>query len=223
LSGSTTGIDSEPAADRAGNRAAVRRGWILWLAAIVPAAAGLVLIAGSLDAPLPQSFGFRGFPALLALSFGSVGAFVVTRRPSNRVGAILVAIGINSGVLGFLFEYADVGLVAAPGTLPGAIWAAWLSSWGYVPLVILAGPLLLSVYPDGRFISNRWRAVAGIGVALGLLTMLGLALQEGPIDLRPRAAACGRAASSAARLSPLNEQSRAGGMQPPPLDARLSA
>ena len=149
---------------------------------MAPAAAGLALIAGSLDAPLPQSFGFRGFPALLALSFGSVGAFVVTRRPGNRVGMILIAIGINSGVLGFLFEYANVGLVAAAGTLPGAIWAAWLASWIYVPLVILAGPLLLSVYPDGRFVSLRWRAVALIGVGLGALTMLGLALGEGPFE-----------------------------------------
>jgi hypothetical protein len=182
LSGSATVIDSDLAADPAGNRAAVRRGWILWLAAVVPAAAGLALIAGSLDAPLPQSFGFRGFPALFALAFGSVGTFVVTRRPGNRVGGILIAIGINSGVLGFIFEYANVGLVAAPGSLPGALWAAWLASWTYVPIVILAGPLLLSVYPDGRFLSNRWRAVAGIGVGLGLVTMLGLALGEGPFE-----------------------------------------
>jgi len=182
LSGSTAVIEAEPATGIGGDRAAVRLGWILWLAAMLPAAAGLALIAGSLDAPLPQSFGFRGFPTLFALSFGSVGAFVVTRRPGNRVGGILVAIGINSGGLGFLFEYANVGLVAAPGSLPGALWAAWLASWIYVPVVILAGPLLLSVYPDGRFISNRWRAVAGIGVGLGALTMLGLALGEGPFE-----------------------------------------
>jgi hypothetical protein len=181
LDGSTV-IAEEPATDRVGNRSAVRRGWILWLAAMLPAAAGLALIAASLDAPIPQSFGFRGFPVLLALSFGSVGAFVLTRRPGNRVGAILVAIGINAGVLQFLFEYANVGLFAAPGSLPGALWAAWLASWIYVPVVILAGPLLLSVYPDGRFLSLRWRAVAGIGVALGLLTMLALALGEGPFE-----------------------------------------
>jgi hypothetical protein len=181
LDGSTV-IAEEPATDRAGNRAAVRRGWILWLVAMLPAAAGLALIAGSLDAPLPQSFGFRGFPALLALSFGSVGAFVLTRRPGNRVGAILVAIGINSGVLGFLLEYGNVGLVAAPGMLPGAIWAAWLASWTWVPLLILAGPLLLSVYPDGRFVSRRWPAVAFLGVLFGLLLILVLALGVGRLE-----------------------------------------
>jgi len=181
LSGSTTVIEDEPAPDRASNRAALRRGWILWLAAMLPAAAGLALIAGSLDAPFPQSFGFRGFPSLLALSFGSVGAFVFNRRPGNRVGAILLAIGINSGVLQLLFEYGNVGLVAKPGTLPGAIWAAWLASWIYVPVVILAGPLLLSVYPDGRFVSRRWRAVALIGVSFGLLLALVMALAIGPL------------------------------------------
>jgi hypothetical protein len=176
------GARERSAEDRSGARAAARRGWILWLAAMVPAAGGLLLIAGSLDAPLPESFGFRGFPALLALSFGSVGAFVVTRRPGNRVGAILTAIGINSGVVGFLYEYANVGVIAAPGSLPGALWAAWLASWIYVPLVILAGPLLLSVYPDGRFLSRRWRAVALIGIAFGLLRMFILAVGVGPLE-----------------------------------------
>jgi hypothetical protein len=180
--GGSTVIAEEPAADRAGNRAAVRRGWILWLSAMLPAAAGLALIAGSLNAPLPQSFGFRGFPALLALSFGSVGAFVLTRRPGNRVGAILVAIGINAGALQFLFEYGNVGLVAAPGMLPGAIWVAWSASWTWVPLVILSGPLLLSVYPDGRFVSRRWRAVAFLGVLFGLLLILVLALGIGRLE-----------------------------------------
>ncbi|HKB27525.1 MAG TPA: hypothetical protein VKC59_00725, partial [Candidatus Limnocylindrales bacterium] len=182
MSGSAIVIEAEPAEDRAANRAAARRGWILWLAAVLPAMAGLALIAGSVDAPLPESFGFRGDPALLALSFGSVGAFVLTRRPGNRVGAILIAIGVNSGVLGFFFEYANVGLFVAPGSLPGAVWAAWLASWIYVPLVILAGPLLLSVYPDGRFLSLRWRAVAIIGVAFGLLRMFVLAFGVGPLE-----------------------------------------
>lgn len=167
---------------RSGTRMAVRRGWILWLAAVLPAVAGLLLLAGSLDAPIPESYGFRGFPALFAVSFGSVGAFVLTRRPGNRVGAILLAVGVVSGVLGFLIEYANVGLIAAPGLLPGAIWVAWVASWFWVPIVVLTGPLLLALYPDGLFLSPRWRAVALFGVALGPLTMIGLALQPGPIN-----------------------------------------
>lgn len=181
MSGSTTSIVDGPAPDRA-SRVAARRGWILWLAAILPAAGGLAVIAGSLGSPIPQSFAFRGFLALLALSFGSVGAIILTRRPGNRVGAILIAIGINSGVLQFLTEYVNVGLIAAPGMLPAAIWVAWFASWTWVPLVILAGPLLLSVYPDGTFVSSRWRAVAFLGVSFGLLLILVLALREGRLE-----------------------------------------
>jgi len=87
---------------------------VLWLSAVLPALAGLVLLAGSVNAPVPESYGFRGFSALFALSFGSIGAFVLRRRPGNRVGAILVSIGIVSGVLTFLTEYANVGTIAAP-------------------------------------------------------------------------------------------------------------
>jgi hypothetical protein len=159
-----------------------RLGWLLWFAAILPAAAGLALLASSVDAPVPSSYGFRGFPALFALSYGSVGALVVTRRPGNRVGAILVAIGIAAGILCFLIEYANVGLIAAPGSLPGALWAAWLGSFIWVPIVILAGPLLLSLFPDGRFVSPAWRRVALFGVALGPVTMLGIALEPGPMN-----------------------------------------
>lgn len=155
---------------------------ILWLIAVLPALAGLLLLAGSLDAPVPESYGFRGFSALFALFFGTIGAFVVRRRPGNRVGAILLSIGIVAGVLTFLTEYANVGVIAAPGSLPGATWAAWVASWIWVPIVILAGPLLLSIFPDGRFLSARWRAIAMVGVALGLGTMVVQALQSGPLN-----------------------------------------
>jgi hypothetical protein len=149
---------------------------------VVPASAGLLLLAGSLDAPIPESYGFRGFLALFAGSFGSVGAFILTRRPGNRVGAILLAVGVVSGILEFFVEYANVGLIAAPGSLPAAIWVAWVASWGWVPIVMLTGPVLLSLYPDGRFLSIRWRTVAQLGVALGTLTMVGIALEPGPMN-----------------------------------------
>lgn len=155
---------------------------VLWLAAVIPAFAGLLLLAGSLNAPIPESYGFRGFSAMFALSFGSIGAFVLSRRPGNRVGWILVLIGIASGLLTFQIEYANVGLIASPGSLPGAIWMAWLGSWFWVPIVILAGPVLLSVYPDGSFVSNRWRAVTLLGVAVGLAMVVVLALQSGPLN-----------------------------------------
>jgi hypothetical protein len=161
---------------------ALRRGWILWLAAMVPAAAGLLLLAASVDAPVPESYGFRGFTALLALAYGSVGAFVLARRPGNRVGGILLAAGIVSALVGLFTEYANVGLIADPGSLPGAIWAAWVASWLWVPIVVLSGPLLLSLYPDGQFVTRRWRWVALFAVALGALAMLGLALTPGPVN-----------------------------------------
>ncbi|MBI2781397.1 MAG: hypothetical protein HYX55_06350 [Chloroflexi bacterium] len=155
---------------------------VLWLSAVLPALAGLVLLAGSLNAPVPESYGFRGFSALFALSFGSIGAFVISRRPGNRVGTILLLIGIISGLLTLQIEYANVGLIAAPGSLPGAIWMAWLGSWSWVPIVILAGPVLLSVYPDGRFVSNRWRGVAWFGVAIGAVMVIVLAFEAGPLN-----------------------------------------
>jgi hypothetical protein len=149
---------------------------------MAPAAAGLLLLATSLDAPIPPSYGFRGFTALLALAYGSVGAFVLARRPGNPVGQILLAAGLVSALVGLFTEYANVGLIAAPGSLPGAIWAAWVASWLWVPIVVLSGPLLLSLYPDGRFVSRRWRWVALFAVGLAALAIIGIALTAGPVN-----------------------------------------
>src|SRR5689334_25420652 len=105
-----------PAQTRSGARVA----WALWLITISLAAAGLALLAVAGFRPIPDSWGFPGFTALFALSFGSVGAIVIARRPGNRVGQVLLAVGLVSGFQTFYTQYANVGLITAPGSLPFA-------------------------------------------------------------------------------------------------------
>jgi hypothetical protein len=156
--------------------------WVVWLAAIVPTAAGLLLLALSWGAAIPDAYGFRGFTALFAVTFGTLGAILVARQPGNRIGWVFVAAGIVSGIQTLATEYASYGLLIQPGSLPGAEIAAWLDAWVWLFPVVLSGPFLFLVFPAGRLLTARWRWVlwaAVIGAAtFGFL----LALRPGPLE-----------------------------------------
>lgn len=63
-------------------------------------------------------------PYVLALvSAATVGAVVASRRPRHPVGWLLLALGLSVVALGVSRAYAAYGLLARPGTLPGASWA----------------------------------------------------------------------------------------------------
>jgi len=170
-----------PAQSRSGARLA----WALWLLTMGLAAAGLTLLAVAGFRPIPSSWGFPGFTALFALSFGSVGAIVIARRPGNRVGQVLLAVGLVSGFQTFYTEYAKVGLITAPGSLPFASVGAWLIAWAWIPFVLLAGPVLLSIFPDGRFVSPRWRLPLLFSAIAGTAMMMVSAFKQGPLNNFP--------------------------------------
>jgi hypothetical protein len=107
-----------------------------------------------------------------------VGAFLVTRRPRNAVGWILLVIGALVGVGVPLESYASwrMSTTGTPDAL--ATLGVWLNSWYF--LADLAGlvvfiPLL---YPDGRLLSRVWRIPAGIAFVAFGVTVVAAALAE---------------------------------------------
>jgi len=94
----------------------------------------------------------------------SMGVVLVTRLPQHRIGWLLWFIGTSIAITVVTQAFADLGLNNAPGSVPGAVWFAWVASWAgelalFVPLILL--PLL---YPTGRPPSPRWRSVEFAGV-----------------------------------------------------------
>jgi hypothetical protein len=71
----------------------------------------------------------------------------------------LLAISLGTGYL------ASAGLTDAPGSIPDAIWFAWLSNWTGGPGLLLAAGILPLFFPTGRSLTPRWRAVAIVGLA----------------------------------------------------------
>jgi hypothetical protein len=114
---------------------------------------------------------------LLAFAaFMAVGAVIVAHRPGNAVGWIFSAIGLLTATGMLATEYTARASPGRPGALPGAVLAAWYTSWYWYPTLglLLVFPALL--FPSGRLLSARWRpvAVAAAVATVGITAMSAL-------------------------------------------------
>jgi hypothetical protein len=152
-----------------------------WVATVAGAAISLGILVLTLDTPVPASWGFRGASALYALVGGTVGAIVAIRRPDNLNGWLFCVIGLFFGAEAVVNEYVIVGALAVPGGLPGTTALAWLLTWIWVPSLGTALIFLPLLFPTGRLLSPRWRAVAVLGAIAIVVFSVAVALLPGPI------------------------------------------
>jgi len=121
--------------------------------------------SGSTSNDLGSAIG-QSVPALM---LAIVGAILVVRLPGHVIGWLLavggLAIALTEGASGL----ADYGLNAHPGSVPGAIWFAWLGQLTWVPEIACLFILLPLFYPTGRLPSARWRVVLVIAGALAVI------------------------------------------------------
>jgi len=102
---------------------------------------------------LPFAVGF----AALQLGAATAGAVIGSRLPGNAVGWIFLAIGLLMGILFVAGSYAELGLAGPGDPSPGAVFAAWVGSWIFIPAAFGLPMFLLLLFPNGRFLSRRWR------------------------------------------------------------------
>ena len=146
--------------------------------------AALVILGISFDREIPDSWGFRGFPAIWGATFTWVGAALVWRRPNNTIGWLLLANGVPSAALAALLEYAFFGIVGRTDPLAGAVFCAWLASW--IPFSTMpVGIMLFLLFPNGHLLSPRWRVVAWLGTLSAIATALAAAFNAGPLANAP--------------------------------------
>jgi signal transduction histidine kinase len=94
--------------------------------------------------------------------FAIVAMLILARQPRNRIGWILMVIG-----LGWALPFGSYGSFALSRGLPGGLVSIGLSAPTWAPPVILMGTTLLLRFPDGHLLSPRWKKVEWVaGVAL---------------------------------------------------------
>jgi hypothetical protein len=140
----------------------------IWLATLVGAIA--LASAGQLGGVFGSGFAlvFSGL-AVDVMAFASVGAILTLRRPGNRVGLVLM-VAAALIVLTFLGFFYGAVLTAARGmddVVAG--FTALLGALGIFPALIMAGPMLALMLPDGHLPGPRWRwPVRAIAVAVAV-------------------------------------------------------
>jgi hypothetical protein len=147
--------------------------------------AGMVVMAGTACSAL---FGFGSTLSLFefvlaggsALAFAALGAVIAAYRPGNRIGWLCGAIGVSFAFAQFGGSYANCA-ISGDAALPAASLLAWLAYLAFPATILLMFSLLPFLFPDGRFVSPRWRRLAQATTALLTACILLTALVRGPL------------------------------------------
>ena len=110
------------------------------------------------------------------VTFALVGGLILFYRPRNRVGWLCLWIGIGLPTIIAIDIYINCGL-AGQIIAPGLAYLTWLMySFGFIQILIPMFILLPMLYPDGHFLSPRWRTLAIVGLAVIGVASVGLSL-----------------------------------------------
>jgi MFS family permease len=148
--------------------------WVAWsMLAIYVACQVIGLPLSVANGNIQRRLGFYVALTLAFTTFMVVGAVIVAHRPGNAIGWLFSAIGLLTATGGLAVDYAQYAYVTRPGSLPGALLAAWYQ-WWWLPmfaLILVVTPLL---FPTGRLLSARWRPLAvAAAAATAAIAVLG--------------------------------------------------
>jgi len=125
---------------------------------------------------------------LTLLTFSVVGAIIASLHPRNAIGWLFCSVGLTIGLNSLAGDYAEYWLAGGTSMRSLGETAAWFSSWLWILLTYVPTSFVLLLFPDGRLPSPRWRPVAW-GAALGIAgSVVGYALEAGPLEDFPQIA-----------------------------------
>lgn len=152
------------------------------------AAGALVLVAERAQTAPGQSLvsasGQFGSYVVL-ISFPVTGLVILLRQPRNRIGWLLMGVGLVWWVGLVADAYSRYGLLVDPGSLPAADVAALVNAVIWAPALGLIGTFLVLLFPDGRLPSPRWRPVAWLCATTIVALPAIMLVTPGPVGAGP--------------------------------------
>jgi hypothetical protein len=142
--------------------------------------AGCSLLFNPDDLRPANAYGLLMVP-LNALAFSLMGALVITLRPANRYGWVMLLFGMFMNLFLLPDFYANCSL-SGQVDLPLGAEALWAGTFagGFFGIAIF---LLLALFPDGRFLSIRWRQIGLVLITLNVILATISAFTPGLIGL----------------------------------------
>jgi hypothetical protein len=152
-----------------------RTAWALfWMSVLtLVLAVPVQLVDGAQEDSWVLSLLREGGVVLVLASFPVTAVVILRNQPRNRIGWLVMAIGLVWTICGALADtYARFGLLVRPGSLPAPDVAALMSALVWAPGIGLMGTFLLLLFPDGHLPSRRWRPVAWLsGLVIAAVTL----------------------------------------------------
>jgi signal transduction histidine kinase len=164
-------------------RSAGRLAWGIALACFGMVAASVVLLI--LNRLAIGSSGTGDVSDLVtAVNVGALGALIASRRQTNAIGWMLLAIGSILSISTLGGHLALRAQTAGMSTSGWLRWPTWVHNWsGNLALGLLI--LLFLLFPNGRPLSRRWRWVVLATIVYSIAFAGGNALDPAPVQLAP--------------------------------------
>ena len=142
---------------------------------------GLVLLVLNRGAPKSDRWGFWGFQSLMALLGGATGMLITRRYPRHPIGWMLLGTGLFASLTGISEEFAIYALYTHTDLLPAATLIAGMFNWFWILSYALMAIFIPLLFPNGRFLSPRWRIVAYLGGGWVILGSVWMVVFPGPM------------------------------------------
>ena len=167
-----------------------------WLASLLwIAAAGLAVFSALFGFLSPAIFEAVGTDpiaghvlfvtvAIVGLSYATAGWLILRQRPDHAIGWLMLLAG---PFLMAPFLLIGLGHVLEQADHPAAVWVILVASYIWVPAILLAGPVMAMVFPDGRLPGRRWRVAMYIVISALVISLVAVVLRPGPVGGDPSA------------------------------------